>query len=228
MGQDTAAFFFSISLKSSYKLSNEHLGCIQPGSVVWEWCICFLTCFRQGSNNVRSAVARWTRLLYESPGRLISSWGLRRATRTAEQGWGLVGLCGVVCMGRSARSYRWRCICQHRWRPIRRWPGVPRFRRSPHAWFFFPAGAMHRAALIGFPPRSVTSDPQCIGGLTVTQVRRSRLTGLFHVPFGKVNVVKCGLFIRLPNQLNKFLHEHSEADCFQPSLIGEHYSPLCE
>ena len=43
MGQDTAAFFFSISLKSSYKLSNEHLGCIQPGFVVWKGCVSFLT-----------------------------------------------------------------------------------------------------------------------------------------------------------------------------------------
>ena len=51
----------------------------------------------------------------------------------------------------------------------------------------------------------------------VTQVRRSRHTGLFRVPFGRVNAVNCGLFIRLPNQLNKFLHEHSEADFFQPS-----------
>ena len=50
-----------------------------------------------------------------------------------------------------------------------------------------------------------------------TQVRRSRHTGLFHVPFGRVNSVQRGLFIRLPSLLNRFLHDHPEADLFQPS-----------
>ena len=51
-----------------------------------------------------------------------------------------------------------------------------------------------------------------------TQVRRSRHTGLFHVPFGRVNTVQRGLFIRLPSLANKLVHDHPEADFFQPSL----------
>ena len=49
-----------------------------------------------------------------------------------------------------------------------------------------------------------------------TQVRRSRHTGLFHVPFGRVNSVQRGLFIRLPRLMNRLLHDHPEADLFQP------------
>ena len=51
----------------------------------------------------------------------------------------------------------------------------------------------------------------------VAPVRRSRHTGLFHVPFGRVNAVKRSLFIRLPSVLNGFLRECPEADFFQPS-----------
>ena len=54
-------------------------------------------------------------------------------------------------------------------------------------------------------------------GLTA-QARRSRHTGLFHVPFGRVNAVQRGLFIRLPSLANKLIHDHPEADFFHPSL----------
>ena len=49
------------------------------------------------------------------------------------------------------------------------------------------------------------------------QVRRSRHTGLFHVPFGRVNPVQRSLFIRLPSLVNKLVHDHPQADFFQPS-----------
>ena len=48
------------------------------------------------------------------------------------------------------------------------------------------------------------------------QVRRSRHRALFNVPFGRVNSVQRGLFIRLPSLVNKLVHDHPEADFFQP------------
>ena len=51
----------------------------------------------------------------------------------------------------------------------------------------------------------------------VAPVRRSRHTGLFHIPFGRVNAVKRGMFIRLPSVLNGLLRDCAEADFFQPS-----------
>ena len=43
-----------------------------------------------------------------------------------------------------------------------------------------------------------------IFGLAVPN-RRSRQTGLFHVPFGRVNTVKSGFTVRIPVLCNRFL-----------------------
>lgn len=53
-------------------------------------------------------------------------------------------------------------------------------------------------------------------GLAVPD-RRSRHTGLFHVPYGRVNTVKSGFLIRIPVQCNNFLHQMPSADLLGPS-----------
>ena len=55
------------------------------------------------------------------------------------------------------------------------------------------------------------------------QVRRSRHRALFNVPFGRVNSVQRGLFIRLPSLVNKLVHDHPEADFFS-ALTGPEVS----
>ena len=47
--------------------------------------------------------------------------------------------------------------------------------------------------------------------------RRSRHTGLFHEPFGRVNTVKNGFISRIPGICNRFLHENPSVDFFHPS-----------
>ena len=48
-------------------------------------------------------------------------------------------------------------------------------------------------------------------------VRRSRHTGLFSVPRGRVNTVQNGFQIRLPKLINDFLHQTPAEDFFQPT-----------
>lgn len=50
-----------------------------------------------------------------------------------------------------------------------------------------------------------------------TPHRRSRHTGLFHEPFGRVNTVKNSFITRLPMTCNKFLHQTPSADFFHSS-----------
>ena len=47
--------------------------------------------------------------------------------------------------------------------------------------------------------------------------RRSRHTGLFHEPFGRVNTVKNGLVARIPRTCNLFLQHHPSFDFFHSS-----------
>ena len=47
--------------------------------------------------------------------------------------------------------------------------------------------------------------------------RRSRHTGLFSVPRGRVNTVQNGFKIRLPKLVNDFLHKTPAEDFFQPT-----------
>ena len=47
--------------------------------------------------------------------------------------------------------------------------------------------------------------------------RRSRQTGLFNVPFGRVDTVKNGLGVRVPKLVNEFLNKYPDEDFFQPS-----------
>ena len=50
--------------------------------------------------------------------------------------------------------------------------------------------------------------------------RRSRQTGLFYVPFGRVNTVKSGFRIRIPALCNRFLQQTPSADVlFQPRMV---------
>ena len=49
-----------------------------------------------------------------------------------------------------------------------------------------------------------------------TPVRRSRHTGLFHVPFGRVNAVKRGFLTRIPVTCNRLLQETPTTDVFLP------------
>ena len=50
--------------------------------------------------------------------------------------------------------------------------------------------------------------------------RRTRHTGLFHVPGGRVNSVRNGFLSRLPETCNRALQNLPEADFFGPSGIG--------
>ena len=47
--------------------------------------------------------------------------------------------------------------------------------------------------------------------------RRNRRTGLFHVPFGRVNTVKNSLAARIPLTCNEFLIHSPSADFYHPS-----------
>ena len=51
--------------------------------------------------------------------------------------------------------------------------------------------------------------------------RRSRQTGLFNVPFGRVESVKNGFSVRVPKLANDFLRNHPSVDFFLPS---HHYN----
>ena len=50
--------------------------------------------------------------------------------------------------------------------------------------------------------------------------RRSRQTGLFNVPFGRVDTVKNGLTVRIPKLVNDFLCKYPGEDIF---LATRHY-----
>ena len=47
--------------------------------------------------------------------------------------------------------------------------------------------------------------------------RRSRQTGLFNVPFGRVDTVKNGLTVRIPKLVNDFLCKYPGEDIFLPT-----------
>ena len=65
--------------------------------------------------------------------------------------------------------------------------------------------------------RKIDSDHlTSLFGLTVPG-RRSRHTGLFNVPFGRVNTVKSSFLTRLPLTCNRFLQEEPTADLFHQS-----------
>ena len=50
-------------------------------------------------------------------------------------------------------------------------------------------------------------------------VRHTRRHSLFHVPYARVNTVKCGLFVRLPVMCNTFLDANREADLWSMSAF---------
>ena len=55
-----------------------------------------------------------------------------------------------------------------------------------------------------------------------TPVRRSRHTGLFHVPFGRVSTVKAGFLSRIPSTCNRLLQDLPSADFFNPVSFKSH------
>ena len=50
-----------------------------------------------------------------------------------------------------------------------------------------------------------------------TPARRSRHTGLFHIPFGRVSTVKSAFTTRIPAACNQLLQDNPTADFFHPS-----------
>ncbi|KAF0289802.1 hypothetical protein FJT64_011975 [Amphibalanus amphitrite] len=48
--------------------------------------------------------------------------------------------------------------------------------------------------------------------------QKRKKTGLFNVPFGRVDTVKNGLGVRVPKLVNEFLNKYPDEDFFQPSL----------
>ena len=51
-----------------------------------------------------------------------------------------------------------------------------------------------------------------------TPARRSRHTGLFHIPFGRVSTVKSAFTTRIPAACNQLLQDNPTADFFHPSF----------
>ena len=66
-----------------------------------------------------------------------------------------------------------------------------------------------------FGERIDCSDIVAMFGLLAPS-RRTRLPGLLHVPFGRVNTVKNGFLVRLPNIVNDFLCKKTHVDLFYP------------